>query len=156
MKTPTKANMLSTVLLAGLVTTTAWAATPTFTDTNNDGVISADEIQTARELAKAERLTQFDTDGDGTLSDEEKNAMKDARKAEHLSLNDTDGNGELSRAERRAAKVARRAAIEAQLDVNQDGVVSDAEGAGFDQLREERHTGKRGDRKGKRNSQSNG
>ncbi len=152
MKTQTKANILSTVLLAGLVTTTAWAATPVLTDTDNDGVISAEEIQAAREQAKAARLTQFDTDGDGTLSDDEKSAMKEARKAERLSLNDTDGDGRLSRAERRAAKAARRAAIETQLDVNQDGVVSDAEGAGFDQIREERKGRKHGDRKGKRQS----
>ena len=107
------------------------------TDTDGDGVISAEEIRTQVETQRAEDIAQYDTDGDGTLSDDERDAAREAMRAERLATADTDGDGELSRSERRAARETGRDAIEAQLDVDGDGVVSDAEGAGFDEFREE-------------------
>ena len=66
-----------------------------------------------------------------------------------VSLVDTDGDGELSGDERGATREALRAErlIEAQLDVDGDGVVSDAEGAGFDEFREQMRE-ERGERRG--------
>ena len=113
------------------------------TDSNGDGVISAEEITQVRDKHKAAMLQQYDADGNGELSRLEKRAMKDDRYAEAVANFDTDGDGELSRDERKAAKQARRAAFKAQLDVNQDGVVSDAESAVFDELREGRGWKKR-------------
>lgn len=108
------------------------------TDTNNDGVISAEEIREARDLSRAAMLEQFDVDGDGDLSNAERGAAKDLRKAEMLANFDTDGDGQLSHAERGAARDAQKAAMQAALDVNGDGVVSDAERAGIEEIRAER------------------
>jgi len=117
-------------------------------DTNGDGVISADEIRAALEQGKAEILSQFDANGDGELSREERKAMKDARRATMIGSFDENGDGKLSRAERRNARDAREAALDLQLDVNGDGEVSNAESAGFDEVHAERKSkrGKRGER----------
>jgi len=126
-------------LVVGMITTQAMAMDPVkLTDSNGDGVISAEEITQNRESFKAEVLAEYDADGNGELSRLERRAMKDDRYAQAVANFDTDGDGKLSRDERKAAKQAKRAALEVQLDVNQDGVVSDAERAGFDELHEGR------------------
>jgi hypothetical protein len=130
------------VLIGTVFSVSAFAAMPTLTDTNGDGVISADEITAIRDAQRATDMATFDTDGNGELSRTERRAMQDARYEAMLQANDADGDGELSREERSAAKDAHRAAIEAQLDVNQDGEVSDEERAGFDEVK--------GDKKGKK------
>ena len=117
---------LATALAAG-----AFAGAPVnLTDTDGDGVVSAEEIRTQAETRRAAQAAQYDTDGD------------------------------LSRTERRAAGDARRDAVEAQLDVDGDGTVSDTEAAGFDQIRQamreeggrgghgSRHDGERGGKRG--------
>lgn len=109
-----------------------------FTDTNGDGIISAEEIREAREASRAAMLEQYDENADGELSAAERGAARDAREAQMLSEFDTDGDGQLSHAERGAARDTQRAAMEAALDVNGDGEVSDAERAGFDEIRAER------------------
>ena len=137
-------NSAASIALVGIISTTAWAFTPpTFTDTNGDGVISAEEITQSREARRAVAIQQYDTNGDGELSRTERKTWKEARHAEMVSQFDSDGDGELSRTEKRAAKEARRAAIELQLDVNGDGTVSDAERAGYDEAKED-HRGKKG------------
>ena len=117
----------------------------TLSDTNGDGVISAEEITAARAASKADMLAQFDTDGNGELSRTERRAMRDARYDAMLLEFDADGDGELSRDEKRAAKEARRASVQTMLDVNGDGEVSAEESAGWEQVKEER-----GDKGGKR------
>lgn len=134
MKTINTLPLLATSLLAITLGSAALARGPlTLSDTDGDGVISAEEILAQGEAQRAERIALYDTDGDGELSDTERDAIK----ADRLAVNDTDGDGELSRAERRAARQAQRELIEAQLDVNGDGIVSDAEGAGLDEVREQ-------------------
>lgn len=133
-------------LFAGTV---AAAGMPNLTDTDGDGVISAEEINAQRAAYKEAQLAQFDTDGNGELSRMERRAMKDARYDSLLQTFDSDGDGELSREERRDARDARRAEIEAQLDVNGDGEVSEAEAAGFEEVKESKGK-KRDGRKGKR------
>ena len=140
----TKTSTLLSVVTASIIAGSAIAATPNLTDSNGDGVISAEEITTARAAAKATALSEYDANGDGELSRMERRAMKDARYAEMVAQFDADGDGEISREERRTARDARRAAIDAQLDVNQDGVVSDEEAAGYEQVREERGNKKHG------------
>jgi len=53
-KTTTK--LLLSVLTAGAIAGSAFAAAPNLTDTNGDGVISAEEITAARDAAKASVL----------------------------------------------------------------------------------------------------
>lgn len=122
----------------------------TLSDTDGDGVISAEEITLAREAKKASVLLEFDTDGNGELSRNERRAMQDARYEEMLTVFDADGDGELSRQERRAASEAQRAATVSMLDVNGDGELSAEESAGMDQLKAERGDHKHGKRAGKR------
>ena len=124
------------------------------TDTDGDGVISANEIREARNVSRAAMLEQFDVNGDGELSSAERGAARDAREAEMLGTFDTDGDGQLSHAERGAARDAQKAAMQAALDVDGDGVVSDAERAGIEEIRAERDN-RRADgegRKGKKRS----
>ncbi len=52
-------------------------------DTNNDGVLSADEIKAGREAARAAFIAKWDTDKDGKLSRDELKAAFEAWKAEH-------------------------------------------------------------------------
>ncbi len=137
-------NITAAIALAGIITAPVWAFTPpTFTDTNGDGVISAEEIVQSREARRATAIQQYDTNGDGELSRQERKALKEARRAAMVLQFDADGDGELSRTERKAAKEARRAAIEIQLDVNGDGTVSDAERAGYEEAKKD-HRGKKG------------
>lgn len=141
----TKKLAIASLLAAALGTiTVTQAASYQLSDTNGDGVISAEEIRAARQAHRAEQVALYDTDADGELSRDERRSMKDARRAEMLSQFDADGDGELSREERRAAKDARRATMEASLDVNGDGELSDAEMAGFEEIKEDRKSGKRG------------
>ena len=102
----------------------------------------------------ADKVEFTDTDGDGVISAEEITAAREVNRSTILAEFDVDGNGELSRDERRAAKDARRAAVETVLDVNGDGELSDEETAGIEQVKEERgekKSGKRGGRKGGKN-----
>lgn len=139
MKTTTIKKRLLPVLIGSILSFSVIASMPPLTDTNGDGVISADEITAIRDAHRAATMGTYDTDGDGKLSRMEKRAMKDARYESMLQLYDADGNGELSRTERRAAHDARRDAVQLQLDVNQDGEVSDAERAGFDAVAGDKH-----------------
>lgn len=107
-------------------------------DLDGDGVISATEIEQAREKHKSALLEQYDTDGDGTLSREERRALRSDRRDEMLANFDADGDGKLSKEEKRTARADAREKLEAQLDVNQDGVLSDAESAGMEEVREQR------------------
>lgn len=150
-----KTSLIAAVVATGLISGAAIALTPTeLSDTNGDGVISAEEITAAREASKVAALAQYDTDGDGELSRDERRAAKDARKQASVEAYDADGDGELSRDERQVARDARQAETQAMLDVNGDGEVSEAESAGFDEVASERGNrkgGKRGGGKGKKN-----
>ncbi|MFT4726721.1 MAG: hypothetical protein ACI9UN_001216 [Granulosicoccus sp.] len=135
MNSTTFKNRVLPVLIGSMLSFSAIAAMPTFTDTNGDGVISADEITVIRDAHQAANMAKYDADGNGELSRTERRALKDARYDSMLQLNDTDGDGELSREERRSAQDAGRAAMDLQLDVNQDGDVSEAERAGFEAVK---------------------
>lgn len=144
-----KTSIISAIAATGLFAGVAMAMTPVeLSDTDGDGVISAEEITSAREASKAAKLAQYDTDGNGELSRDERQAMKDARKQVALENFDIDGDGELSREERRAAREARRAEVQAMLDVNGDGEVSDAEAAGYESVAADRG-GRKGGKRGK-------
>ena len=69
-------------------------------DIDNDGKLSEEERQAAKEDFKAAMLEKYDTDGDGELSPEEK-------KAAFIAKFDKDGDGELSEEEKKAAKKGR-------------------------------------------------
>lgn len=138
--TPSSAAKASFLIaFAMLMTTQTFAHLPVaLTDTNGDGVISAEEIREIRQSARAQMISRFDSDGDGELSRAERKAAKEAYKTARTAAFDVDRDGRLSRVERKAAKEARRAAIELQLDVNGDGEVSAAERAGFDEVKNDR------------------
>ena len=128
---------LAPLFLGCIVSLNGYAVTAmTLVDSNGDGVISAEEIKSARALVQAEVLAQYDTNGDGELSKDERKIVRSDRRSELLATYDADGNGELSRDERRTAREALRASVKAQLDVNQDGELSDAERAGMEEVRE--------------------
>ena len=134
-----KSTAIALAAATGIFSGAALALSPVaLTDTDGDGVISAEEITAAREAHRAAVLSEFDTDGNGELSRNERRAMQDARYEESLVKFDADGDGELSREERRAAKQDRRAQTEAMLDVNGDGEVSAEESAGYDAVKSER------------------
>ena len=99
-------------------------------DTNNDGVISVEELKAGEEKMRAEHLAKVDTDHDGKVSPEERKAAfekfaqerfakmdtnKDGalskdevgdKRWEHLSVADADKNGSVTEAEIRAAVAA--------------------------------------------------
>lgn len=139
----------SAILVLTLGSGTAFAigkANISLADFNGDGVISADEIRQAFQVARADMVTRFDTDGNGELSKEERRAAKELFRADARSIYDANGDGELSRSERKVARKARKDSIMLQLDVNGDGEVSAAEKAGWEEVRSERaeKRGKRG------------
>jgi len=96
-------------------------------DSNNDGVISIDELKAGEDKMKAERLAKLDTDHDGKVSPEERKAAfekfaqarfakldknsdgaltKDEvgdKRWEHLSVADADKNGSVTQDEIRQA-----------------------------------------------------
>ena len=144
-----KSHITSIALLLTVASTSLFAQE--ITDLDNDGVISTEEVQAAREAARAERLAQFDADGNGELSDEERQAAKEARRAERVAEFDTDRDGELSEEERQAARAARQADFAANFDLDQSGDLSEAEQANLDAVADAR-----GERKGgKRNKRGN-
>lgn len=99
-------------------------------DTNNDGVISTDELKAGQEKMRAEHLAKQDTDHDGKVSPEERKAAfekfaeerfakmdknndgalsKDEvgdKRWEHLSVADADKNGSVTKDEIKAAVAA--------------------------------------------------
>lgn len=99
-------------------------------DTNNDGVISVEELKAGEEKMRAEHLAKVDTDHDGKVSPEERKAAfekfaqerfakldknndgaltKDEigdKRWEHLSVADADKNGSVTEAEIRTAVAA--------------------------------------------------
>lgn len=96
-------------------------------DTNNDGVLTVDELKAGQEKMRAEHLAKIDTDHDGKVSDEERKAAfekfaqerftkadknndgaltKDEvgdKRWEHLSVADADKNGSVTQDEIKAA-----------------------------------------------------
>jgi EF hand len=99
-------------------------------DTNNDGVITVDELKAGEEKMRAEHLAKIDTDHDGKVSPEERKAAfekfaeerfakmdknndgalsKDEvgdKRWEHLSVADADKNGSVTKDEIKAAVAA--------------------------------------------------
>lgn len=92
-------------------------------DTDNDGVVSADELSQHHTA----RFMKMDIDGDGAVSREDiaefKARLREARtgsRADRFERADTNGDGLVSEAE--AAAVARQKA--AKLDADGNGVIS--------------------------------
>ena len=76
-------------------------------DTNNDGVLSKDEMKAAREKMRAVHISKIDTDGDGRISRAE--AAAHPKLAQNFDRIDTNGDGFLSKDELRAAHQAHHA-----------------------------------------------
>ena len=68
-------------------------------DTNNDGVLSIDELKANEEKMKAERIAKLDTNHDGTVSPEERTAAWEKFAAERFAKLDKNGDGALTKDE---------------------------------------------------------
>lgn len=142
MKTPF--SSIALVIAASTLTISVHAQD--ITDLDGDGTISVEEVQAARDAAKAQTLALFDIDGDGELSADERSAAKQARRAEAVAEFDVDGDGELSSEERQAARAERRETFAASFDLDDSGDLSETEQANLDavasEIRSDRGAGK--------------
>ena len=68
-------------------------------DTNNDGVITVDELKAGEEKMRAEHLAKVDTDHDGKVSPEERKAAFEKFAEERFTKMDTNNDGALSKDE---------------------------------------------------------
>jgi EF hand len=98
-------------------------------DSNNDGSISYEELQTADHAISAERFATADADGDGLLNRQElHDAVSPGRRGprEHPDVMrlDTDGDGMLSLAELQASKAAMSAERFTAADSDGSGLLS--------------------------------
>ena len=123
---------------------------------NNDGVISKDELEQAREAKgnkkadhKQKMKEKFDLNGDGTVDAAEKAEARETRKAKKAkhkerrkafkkANRDANGDGFISREEHKAASIN----MFEFLDANDDGVLTEGEG----KMRKGKH-GKKGPRR---------
>lgn len=79
-----KIQLSSIALIIAASTLSLTAQAQEITDIDGDGTLSVEEVQAARDAAKAEAVAQFDVDGDGELSAEEREAAKEARRDEKV------------------------------------------------------------------------
>lgn len=104
-------------------------------DTDGDGLLTQEELQSSMQAMAAERFAEADADSDGALSVDEIIAMEQRMRAEAMIARlDTDGDGLLSQEEMTArmqqqaeANADRRARMFDRFDADDDGAVSEQE-----------------------------
>ena len=92
------------------------------TDTDGDGVVSADERAARVERRMEEMKKRMDLDGDGTVSDEEVATARRDRAQNMFGRLDADGDGKLTVAEIGDSRMRRFDA--AAADTNKDGTIT--------------------------------
>lgn len=91
-------------------------------DTNQDGVLSVEELRARWEALQAGHRAAMDTDGDGKVSDAERAAFREQKQKEHFARMDANGDGKISEAE--AGRFWEHLKV---ADADHDGAVTFAE-----------------------------